>query len=58
MIRAYLEAAASAVVIALSISIVIMFAAIGCAMNKRDSYTSHNVQGFRAPVLSHVSSNR
>jgi hypothetical protein len=57
MVRLYLETLAHAVAVALSIGFVIAFCAIGCMMNQRDHYTSHNVKGFRAPVVSHLSSN-
>lgn len=57
MIRLYLETLAQAVTVALSIAVVIAFAAVGCMMNKRDHYTAHNVKGFRAPSASHLSSN-
>ena len=53
MIRIYLALLAEAVTISLSIAIVILFCAIGCAMNKRDQYTAHNVKGFRAPIASY-----
>jgi len=55
MVRAYLAALRDAVCVAVSIGIVIAFAAIGCEMNRRDSYTSHNVKGFRTPSVSYVS---
>jgi hypothetical protein len=58
MVRLYLETLRDAVCIALSIGIVIAFAAVGCAMNKRDSYTSHNVKGFRASSVSRVLSDK
>lgn len=57
MIRLYIETLAQAVGVAVSIGIVIIFAGVGCALNKRDRYTTHNVQGFRAPIASHLSSN-
>jgi hypothetical protein len=55
MIRTHLATLAQGVAIALSIALVIAFAAIGCIMNKRESYTAHNVKGFRAPIVSSVS---
>lgn len=58
MIRTYLIVAGEAVCIALSISVVILFCAVGCMMNKRDAYTAHNVHGFRAPIVSQVSHNK
>lgn len=56
MIRLYLETLAQAVGVALSIGIVIAFAAVGCAMRQHDTYTAHNVQGIRMPVVSPLSS--
>lgn len=59
MIRASIDALASAVAIALSIGIVIAFAAVGCMLNQRDAaHSSHTVKGVRAPIASHLSSNR
>lgn len=47
MVRAYITELARGVTIALSIAIVIAFAAVGCMLNKRDANASR-VQGFRA----------
>jgi hypothetical protein len=56
MTRAYIEALASAVTIALCIAVVIAFAAVGCMMNKRHAYTAHNVTGIHAakPTIAKV----
>lgn len=48
---------AEALAVGLSIAVVICFCAVGCMMNKHDSYTSHNVKGIRASSVSHLSSN-
>jgi hypothetical protein len=54
MLRAYFIALCQAVTIALSIAVVIAFAAVGCAMRQHDSYKHNAVKGVRAPIASYV----
>lgn len=57
MIRLYIIEAARGVCIALSISIVILFAFVGCMLNERDNAKASRVQGVRMPSASYTSPN-